>query len=69
MPIIQAIANVLNVNPLWIVGKEETKELQQKVLKMPYYQFALKLQEKEISEKELELLWDFCELIAKHNST
>lgn len=70
IPVIESIANALNVNPLWIIGEEETKEVKTNhidiELKDTYFNFAKEMQEKNISDEDMKKLWQFYEMI-KHS--
>ena len=69
IPVIESIAKALNVNPLWIIGKEESKEPKTQRnnlhLEDTYFNFAKEMQEKNISKDDIEKLWKFYEMI-KH---
>lgn len=66
MPIIESIANALDVNPMWIIGKSETKErniAQEYKLEDVYFSFAKEMQEKKVSKENMEKMWKFYEMI------
>lgn len=66
LPIISSIANVLDVDPSWIIGKiNERKQKNEKEyeLKDAYFSFAKEMQEKNISDEDMEKLWQFYDMI------
>ena len=67
LPVIQAIANALEVNPSWLVGKSEQKDIQNSSshteLKDVYFSFAKEMQDKNISESDMKKLWAFYDMI------
>lgn len=67
IPVIEAIAKVLNVNPMWIIGKTETPDVNFNHSDYPledvYFNFAKELQEKNVSKEDMEKLWKFYEMI------
>lgn len=66
MPVIEAIANALNVNPMWIIGKSNSFERHishEYKLEDAYFSFAKELQERNVSEEDMKKLWQFYEMI------
>lgn len=68
LPIISSIANVLDVDPSWIIGKTDIQKPQGQTnyeLEGTYFNFAKEMQEKEVSGEDMEKLWQFYEMIKK----
>ena len=67
IPVIESIANALNVNPMWILGKSDTPTLKDNKIKIEdaYFNFAKEMQEKKVSAEDMEKLWQFYEMIKK----
>lgn len=66
MPVIEAIANALDVNPMWLIGRSEVMELnmpQEIKLDDAYFCFAKEMQEKKVSRDDMKKLWKFYEMI------
>lgn len=66
MPVIEAIANALNVNPMWLIGQSVTKEKfvsREYQLEDVYFSFAKEMQEKRVSEEDLKKMWQFYQMI------
>lgn len=65
IPIIESIANALQVNPMWIIGRSEDKDnvTQGLILDDAYFSFAKEMQEKKISKSDMEKMWQFYEMI------
>lgn len=67
MPVIESIAKALNVNPMWVIGKEETKEVKTYSndyrLEDTYFNFAKEMQEKKLSDDDMQKLWQFYSMI------
>lgn len=67
LPIIQAMANVLGVSPMWLAGKTDDKNYNstEYVLEDAYFNFAKELQEKKVSKEDMDKLWQFYDMIKK----
>lgn len=63
VPVIHLIAKALNVNPMWLIGETEDKEDLNFVLEDAYFNFAKEMQEKNISQEDMEKLWQFYNMI------
>jgi transcriptional regulator with XRE-family HTH domain len=67
MPVIESIANVLKVNPMWIIGKSDSVETldgkKELLLEDAYFSFAKEMQEKQVSEADMKKLWEFYRMI------
>jgi len=68
LPVISAIANVLNVNPSWIIGKTNDRgdNKPRFELKDAYFIFAKEMQEKNVSEEDMKKMWAFYEMIKRN---
>ena len=58
LPIIESIANVLNVNPMWIIGKSDDMNIKannQFILKDTYFSLAKEAQESGIDPDDIRL--------------
>jgi transcriptional regulator with XRE-family HTH domain len=69
IPVIASIARVLDVNPSWLMGKSDSPETKTTSsgyeLKDTYFSFAKEMQEKNVSEEDMQKLWQFYEMIKK----
>lgn len=69
IPVLEAIAKALNVNPMWLIGKVETPEVieykPKHQLEDVYFNFAKEMQEKNVSKEDMEKLWQFYDMIKK----
>ncbi|BCN32074.1 helix-turn-helix domain-containing protein [Anaeromicropila herbilytica] len=69
LPVINAIAQVLGVNPSWVIGKSDSPDVEKDTrdfeLKDTYFSFAKEMQEKNVSEEDMQKLWQFYEMIKK----
>ena len=69
LPVINAIAQVLGVNPAWVIGKSDSPDIEMETrdfeLKDTYFSFAKEMQEKNVSEEDMQKLWQFYEMIKK----
>lgn len=67
LPVVESIANVLEINPAWLIGKAESSEIsvgrKDFNLEDSYFNFAKEMQEKKISNEDMEKLWQFYEMI------
>lgn len=66
LPIISSISSVLNVDPSWIIGKTDKRGPASKEnheLEDTYFSFAKEMQEKKVSNEDMEKLWQFYEMI------
>jgi len=65
IPVIEAIANAIVANPMWIIGKEDEMERKNTALQPAYFNFAKEMQDKKLSENDLKTLWDIYNMINK----
>jgi len=67
IPIISAIANVLGVDPSWIIGKTDLKRPVNTDYRLEdtYFSFAKEMQEKNVNKEDMEKLWQFYDMIKK----
>jgi transcriptional regulator with XRE-family HTH domain len=68
LPVISSIASALDVDPSWLIGKTDKKKPSIKnnfELEDAYFSFAKEMQEKNISEEDMEKLWQFYDMIKK----
>lgn len=64
MPVIEAIANAVGANPMWIIGKEDNIDRPNNLPLQPlYFNFASEMQDKNLSEDDIKTLWDIYNMI------
>lgn len=68
LPIISAIANTLDVNPSWIIGKVEERNVNMKadyILHDSYYDLVIEMQSKKVPAEDLKRFWEYYKLFNK----
>jgi transcriptional regulator with XRE-family HTH domain len=65
IPVIEAIANAIGANPMWIIGKDNEMERKTFTLQPAYFNLAKEMQEKNLSEQDINTLWEIFNMINK----